>query len=175
MTDQYPVAPNAGAPGAPQHRRRYEANLQHVEHTGAAEYDHSDLGARGIVWFLVGLAVVVGLVHLMIWGFMTTYERFEPKPPARTAAATIPAVEGSPANRFAAPVLQFDETGDMDRYREQIDQQLNSYGWVDEKAGVAHIPVERAMELMAQRGLPVRPQTQSGGTAPQQGSKQVAQ
>jgi hypothetical protein len=37
------------------------------------------------------------------------------------------------------------------------EKQLHSYGWVDEKAGVAHIPIERAMELTVQR-LPVRPQ-----------------
>jgi hypothetical protein len=36
------------------------------------------------------------------------------------------------------------------------ENQLNSYGWVDQKAGVAHIPIERAMELLVQRGIPVR-------------------
>lgn len=29
-------------------------------------------------------------------------------------------------------------------------QRLSSYGWVDRKAGVAHIPIERAMEIRAQ-------------------------
>ncbi|PYX87325.1 MAG: hypothetical protein DMG68_12200 [Acidobacteria bacterium] len=38
---------------------------------------------------------------------------------------------------------------------------LNSYGWVDPKAGVAHIPIEKAMELLAQRGLPTSPQNTS--------------
>ena len=33
---------------------------------------------------------------------------------------------------------------------------LHSYGWIDEKKGVVRIPIERAMELTAQRGLPVR-------------------
>ena len=35
---------------------------------------------------------------------------------------------------------------------------LYSYGWVDEKAGTVRIPIERAMDLLVQRGLPVRPQ-----------------
>jgi len=37
-------------------------------------------------------------------------------------------------------------------------RQLNSYGWVDEKAGVAHIPIDQAMDMIAKRGLPVCPQ-----------------
>jgi hypothetical protein len=45
------------------------------------------------------------------------------------------------------------------------ESQLNSYGWVDEKAGVAHIPIKRAMELLAQRGVPVyQPKSAEGKT-----------
>ncbi len=33
--------------------------------------------------------------------------------------------------------------------------QLNSYGWVDQTAGVAHVPIERAMTLLAASELPV--------------------
>jgi hypothetical protein len=32
--------------------------------------------------------------------------------------------------------------------------QLHSYRWVDREAGIAAIPIERAMEILAQRGLP---------------------
>ena len=40
----------------------------------------------------------------------------------------------------------------------QEEQTLHSYGWVDQQAGVVRIPIDRAMELLAQRGLPTRPQ-----------------
>jgi hypothetical protein len=30
-----------------------------------------------------------------------------------------------------------------------------SYGWVDEKAGIAQIPVKEAMKIIAEKGLPV--------------------
>ena len=39
------------------------------------------------------------------------------------------------------------------------EDQLNSYGWIDEKAGVAHIPIEHAMDLIVQRKIPVYPQS----------------
>jgi len=43
------------------------------------------------------------------------------------------------------------------------EQTLNSYGWVDQNAGVVHIPIAEAMKLVAQRGLPTRPAV---GTVP---------
>ena len=45
------------------------------------------------------------------------------------------------------------------------DNELYSYGWVDEKAGTVHIPIDRAMELLVERGLPVRPQPAVGDDA----------
>ncbi len=33
---------------------------------------------------------------------------------------------------------------------------LHSYGWIDQQKGIVRIPIERAMELTAQRGLPAR-------------------
>ena len=32
--------------------------------------------------------------------------------------------------------------------------QLETYGWVDRRAGVARVPIERAMQLVVERGLP---------------------
>jgi hypothetical protein len=54
-----------------------------------------------------------------------------------------------------APMLEINERGQMRDFLMNQENQLNSYGWVDEKAGVAHIPIERAMELTVQRGMPV--------------------
>ncbi len=36
------------------------------------------------------------------------------------------------------------------------DQVLNSYRWIDQSAGIVGLPIDRAMDLVAQRGLPVR-------------------
>jgi hypothetical protein len=47
---------------------------------------------------------------------------------------------------------------DLAALRAQEDDQLNHYGWIDKKAGIVRIPIERAMELTAARGLPVRGQ-----------------
>jgi len=64
----------------------------------------------------------------------------------------------SVANEFPLPRLETNELGQLNDQRLQEENILNSYGWVDQKAGVAHIPIERAMQLLAQRGLPVAPE-----------------
>lgn len=160
MSDQHPITPEAGQPGTSRHRRKYEINMTHVQHTDAS-YDRSDLEARGIISFLIGLAITVVFIHLIVWGFVRAYTHFEPKAVARTSAIIEPQAvppQGDPVLRFPAPQLQPDEVADLNKYREAVEQQLNSTGWIDEKAGVAHIPVEKAIDLVAQRGLPVRPQ-----------------
>jgi hypothetical protein len=53
---------------------------------------------------------------------------------------------------------RYHERGQFRDFLINQENQLNSYGWVDKKAGVAHIPIERAMELTVQRGLSVCPQ-----------------
>ncbi len=38
---------------------------------------------------------------------------------------------------------------DLAAMREQEQQHLSTYGWIDQKAGVVRIPIKRAMDLMA--------------------------
>ena len=52
---------------------------------------------------------------------------------------------------------------------------LSSYGWMDRPKGVVHIPIERAMELIEQRGvgpLPSAPAAVPGATVPNAGGQQ---
>ena len=55
------------------------------------------------------------------------------------------------------PRLQVDEPGDWQKELALQRSRIEGYAWVDQAAGVVRIPVERAMELVAQRGLPARP------------------
>ena len=62
---------------------------------------------------------------------------------------------------FPSPQLEIDERGQLDQIRIDEAQTLSTYDWVDQKAGTVRIPIDRAMDLIAQRGLPVRPQASS--------------
>jgi len=44
----------------------------------------------------------------------------------------------------------------MARLLSAEEQILNNYGWVDEKAGIVHVPIERAMDILAQSPPPAR-------------------
>jgi hypothetical protein len=67
-----------------------------------------------------------------------------------------PAVEGS-VRTPDPPNLQIAPQQDLESYQATQSAKLEGYGWVDEETGVVRIPIERAMELLAERGLPVEP------------------
>jgi len=61
---------------------------------------------------------------------------------------------------FKEPVLQIHPIADLDAYRAQEAELLHSYGWVDKDAGVARIPIDRAIDLISEQGLPARESAQ---------------
>ena len=56
--------------------------------------------------------------------------------------------------RIPSPRLQIDPAGDLAELRKIEAARLSSYAWVDRNGRIARIPIERAMDILAQRGLP---------------------
>jgi hypothetical protein len=54
--------------------------------------------------------------------------------------------------------------------RAHDDPILYGYGWVDQNAGIAHIPIQRAMDVVLQQGLPARP---APASAPKDDGQQI--
>ena len=54
------------------------------------------------------------------------------------------------------PRLQIDPSIELKDIRDWEEEQLTDYGWVDKDTGVFRIPIERAIEITAQMGLPAR-------------------
>ena len=52
------------------------------------------------------------------------------------------------------PNLQTRPVQDFEAFRAREEGVLESYGWVDQKAGIVRIPIEEAMRLLVERGLP---------------------
>ncbi len=57
-------------------------------------------------------------------------------------------------DQFPTPRLQQNPMSEMVDLKKEEQGHVYSYGWVDKKAGIAHIPVDRAMEILAKDGLP---------------------
>ena len=73
--------------------------------------------------------------------------------------------EGKPVNPvtlFPNPRLQANPVTDLREFRENEGKLLHGYGWVDPQKGIARIPIEQAIDMVAKKGLPSRqaaPQT----------------
>lgn len=136
---------------------------------GEAGFEREDLGSRGVFAFMIGLAVVGVVIYFVISGmysFLDKYERSQmaTASPLVTSKGAMSRVvtQDYMDQRFkenGAPMLETNERGEFRDFLVKQENQLNSYGWVDENAGVAHIPIERAMELTVQRGMPVYSQS----------------
>jgi hypothetical protein len=74
----------------------------------------------------------------------------------RTEQATTPPPTVMEAQRVLppAPRLQTTTAADIVELRNREDEILRNYGWVDRNAGVVRLPIDRAMELIVERGLP---------------------
>jgi len=134
------------------------------------DFEREDLGAKPILIFLLGLiigCVLVALVLKGLYSYLDSYENHHQaveNPLVQQTTADTRIVEKGDIRKFPQPRLESDETTEINAFRMQEEQTLNSYGWVDQQAGVARIPIDRAMALLAQRGLPTRPQ--AGVTPP---------
>jgi hypothetical protein len=52
------------------------------------------------------------------------------------------------------PYLQTREPLGLERFRANEEQILTTYGWIDKNNGVVRIPIDRAKELLLERGIP---------------------
>jgi len=101
---------------------------------------------RSLAWLLVvTVLVAIGLVYLTHG--LVAFESHRDPPPAPLAEA--------PGRLPPEPRLQTQPFADIRAQREREQHVLREYGWVDEKAGIVRIPIDRAMELTLERGLPV--------------------
>ncbi len=58
------------------------------------------------------------------------------------------------ATPMPEPRLQISPVTDMRAYRAEAERRLHSYGWVDQRAGIARVPIDDAMRRLAERGIP---------------------
>ncbi|MGA7925049.1 MAG: hypothetical protein WCA20_03515 [Candidatus Sulfotelmatobacter sp.] len=145
---------------------------KHENATGHGGYERQDLQVSGILYFLLTI-VVVGVICLIgLRGLFAYLDRREKalQPEVNPLVTNVPAdtrhiAPGYPQTAFPSPRLEQDERGQLNGILTEEEKTLYSYGWVDEKTGTVRIPIERAMELVVQRGLPVRPQVAGGDAA----------
>jgi hypothetical protein len=135
------------------------------------EFEREDLSTRGVFVFMIGLAIIGLVIYFIIIGmykFLDNYEHAQMKtasPLSTSMDVTSRKIDFKPGEDYVeqkfkdngAPMLENDERTQFKKFIMDQEMQLNTYG-MDEKTGVGHMPIERAMDLMVERKMPVLPQ-----------------
>lgn len=116
------------------------------------EHEASDVPAGRIAVLLIGLLAGVAIVALGLWGALNLLAaRAAQQDVVRSPLIATPVVPPEPR-------LQPQPSRDWQQMLAEETQRLHSYAWVNQSAGTVRIPIERAIELTLERGLPVRPE-----------------
>ncbi len=149
---------------------RAEAAERHIEDPAA--FEHKDTSPGGLVIFFASLFAGIALVMaitLWVWAEFTSL---------RQAVQPFPLIKASQIP--PEPRIELKPGIQLKNVRAREDAILETYGWVDKNAGVVRIPIDRAMDLIAQRGLPYRtapgaPVPVAPATGPESGGPQTGQ
>jgi hypothetical protein len=121
-----------------------ELRNPHVRH------EQGDVNARALTKFGLSMAALIVVFLFGLWGMFEYLKNREAElglPPSRSALVNT-------QKQPPEPRLQTHPARDMRELRSAEDQLLSQYAWIDPDKGIVRIPVERAMDLLAQRGLP---------------------
>ena len=118
----------------------------------AVHHETSDANVASVFAFGLGLTITAVIIFFLVWLLFGYFAGRQ----ARSAAPEFPlAVEQQ--NRLPPePRLQTNPKQDLIDLRASEDVILNTSGWVDKSGGIARIPIDEAMKLTVERGLPAR-------------------
>ena len=117
--------------------------------TGARDHERKDVNVPALftISFLLALSCVV--IFIVVTGMMRYFKAHEP-----AVTAGQPNIPVTRVLEFPPPRLLVRPGASLAELRAAEESDLNSYGWVDRASGIARVPVDRAIQLLLQRGLP---------------------
>lgn len=158
------------------HMHKPESGHEPEEIDSSAGYEQTDIRVTGIVVFLASLAIFVAVGGVLCYGmgmWFNAHLAREDGPTTRWNKdktvdvrglgdlANNPALQskmGELTQQFPTPRLQTDDGNqEIADLHAKEDLLLTNYSWADKSQGKVRIPIDKAIELLAQRGLPVAP------------------
>ncbi len=146
--------------GREHERREHDIELPDM-HRPEVLHETSDINVWAVGKFAIGLGLLCVLSLFLLFGLFRYFQ-------AETGGKMPPTELNVDARTLPpAPRLQHSPILDLREMREAEDKILNGYGWIDQSHGIVHVPISQAIQMLAQRGLPSRPQNgpQSASTA----------
>ena len=134
--------------------------LEYGPTPAGAQHEHTDIdpsiGYTFAVWLAVAMMVSAGILYGAFWYFRTSEVARD------TRVQQFPLAAGQVKDR-PAPLLQTQPFKDVYLLKQGQNERLDSYGWIDKNAGIVRIPIDKAKELLLERGIPGgRPMPTSG-------------
>ena len=126
--------------------------MSQQNHRGPGGYEKTDAHAGATVragLTILGVMFLTALVLVPMYRFLGRRERAEQKP-----AATVLKPD---AVAPSFPRLVASEPAALAEFRAQEDAFLAAWGWVEKDKGIARMPIDEAMKIVAERGLPTFP------------------
>jgi hypothetical protein len=116
-------------------------------HNPRIGHETTDVNVWAVGKFAIGLVIVCVVSIALLFGLLKFFQSRE----ETSVADTV-----DPVKLFPEPQLQKTPILDLKAIHAEEDKLLNGYAWVDPKQGIVRIPVDRAIEVLAKRGLPTR-------------------
>jgi len=162
----------------PTHNEHLPEGHKNEEIDASLGFEQTDVKITGILVFLVAMLIFVAVTGLTCYGvgkLLNAHLNKEDGPTNKwTRTADVRELGNLPSNpelqnkiaeitqSFPAPRVQLDDGNqDVAVLHAREDILLDNYTWVDQSKGKVRIPIERAIEIIAQRGLPVSPEAQT--------------
>jgi hypothetical protein len=122
-------------------------------------FESSDINVRTILAYIFYLAVsviIAFVASIFIFRFTTKMATESDTPMAPVHRGVGPTVPGGP-HLQGVPYSPDDPQLDLRNKREADDAANEKLEWVDKQAGIARIPVDEAMKIIAAKGFPALP------------------
>ena len=127
-----------------------DQNTHHNDkNTPEHPYETRDVDFKKLMFAGIGIVGLIITMFIGAWLVSAVLIQHSDNPgvPSRTITTSAP--------KFPEPALQPNPVVDLQHVREHEDSVLTSYAWTDRKAGLVRVPIDSAMSLLLQQGLPV--------------------
>ena len=157
---------------------KYDPKAHHGDPSVREGFEVTDANVGGIAGFIIALFISVVVFFFFCFGMgkvinngLDRADGPVNKWNAPNQIAPRKAIQSSPqlqqeqlaklTQQFPTPRLETDDGNqDLADLHDREELLLNHYSWVDRSKGTVRVPIERAMQIIAQKGLPVAPQEQ---------------
>lgn len=136
------------------HEHKVHEHAAHEPANPAVAHERRDVNVFQISAFGIGLLFGCIIVVFAMWGLFTYLFKRED---AKNAGNPPAAMMSERAKLPPEPRLQAEPKVELKDLRADEETILTSYGWIDPNKGIVRIPIDQAIDIVAQKGLPSKP------------------